>query len=209
MSFEIQRQQLDGSYVVVRQIGCGGFGRVYAGIRKADGLPVALKYIEKSKVTQWVTVNTAAGVAQKVPIEIALLGKVQPLAGVIRLYEYYELETVFILILERPTNCVDLFDYITSRGALSETEARQLFRQVCTIVRDCMRIGVLHRDIKDENLLLDLDTMQLKLIDFGSGSFLKADDYTDFDGKHSNRNHKDDSAIFQLTKACAQRYLGQ
>jgi serine/threonine protein kinase len=117
-----------------------------------------------------------------VPMEIALLMKVQQINGVIHLYEYFELETVFILILERPTKCVDLFDYITSRGVLPENEARSLFRQVCTIVRECAHVGVLHRDIKDENLLLDLDTMTIKLIDFGSGSFLKADDYTDFDG---------------------------
>lgn len=202
VSFEAQRQLLDGSYVVVRQIGCGGFGRVYAGIRKTDGLTVALKYVEKSKVTQWVSVQLANGAVQKVPIEIALLSKVQQLPNVIRMYEYFELETVFILILERPTNCVDLFDYITSRGALTESEARSLFRQVCTVVLDCMRIGVLHRDIKDENLLLDLDTMQLKLIDFGSGSFVKSDDYTDFDGKSVA------TFAFALLCVCAIAILG-
>lgn len=112
-----------------------------------------------------------------------LLNKSNHLGGVIRLLDYYERPDSYILVMERPEVVKDLFDYITEKGSLAEMEARGFFRQIVQTVVGMHDAGVVHRDIKDENILVDLSSMQLKIIDFGSGAFLRNTPYTEFEGE--------------------------
>merc|ERR1712184_101025 len=71
---------------------------------------------------------------------------------------------------------------ISEQGPLPEALAKEIFRQLLTTLVSCHQKGVLHRDIKDENILIDLNTLKIKLIDFGSGCFLEDRVYHEFQG---------------------------
>ena len=168
---------VDAFYHIGRELGKGGFGVVYAGVRKSDGLRVAIKEVPVQKVTEWSVLG-----GQIVPLELQLLYHCQGIEGVVTLVEFMECGGSFLYIMERPAACIDLFDFISTRGALDEDMARDLFKQVVNTVMACQARGVDHRDIKDENLILNLANGKLNLVDFGSGAFRQNEPYREFDG---------------------------
>ena len=165
------------AYRVGAVLGKGGFGIVYAGVRSKDKREVAIKHVARNKVEHWANLN-----GKRVPLELKLLHSVQSVSGVIRLLDFFERPDSFIYVMEKPTNSKDLFDFITEKGAIEEELAKNFFRQVTTTLIACHNKGVVHRDVKDENILVDMKTGKLSLIDFGSGAFLTPEAYKDFDG---------------------------
>ncbi|XP_038578625.1 serine/threonine-protein kinase pim-2 [Micropterus salmoides] len=164
-------------------LGSGGFGSVFSGQRLSDGLQVAIKQISRDRVQQWARLPGELG---PVPMEIALLQRLSEVGGhggVVRMLDWFEVEgRGFLLVLERPPHCQDLFDYITERGALPERLALRFFRQIVEALRFVHAHGVVHRDIKDENIVVDTRTLEVKLVDFGSGAPLKETPYSEFEG---------------------------
>ena len=56
----------------------------------------------------------------------------------------------------------DLLDYINSRGHVPEEEARYIFKQMTSAIQYCHSVGIVHRDLKCENIMISRD-MQVKI----------------------------------------------
>jgi serine/threonine protein kinase len=65
----------------------------------------------------------------------------------------------------------ELFQYLSTHGALHEEEAVYIFRQLVEALAYCHRLSIFHRDLKPENILLDKRTFTVKLIDFGMAAY--------------------------------------
>ena len=118
---------------------------------------VAIKILDKSKITD---VNDV----ERVSREIHIL-KVVRHPHIIQLYETIETPNRLFLIMEHCCNG-ELFSFITSKNRLKEEEACKLFQQLISALSYLGKLGIVHRDVKPENLLLD-QQLNLKMIDFG------------------------------------------
>ncbi|XP_017312692.1 serine/threonine-protein kinase pim-2-like isoform X2 [Ictalurus punctatus] len=162
-----------GRYLLGELLGQGGFGAVYAGIRKSDGQKVAVKIAFKQEDEPF---TTLPGETRRLPLEVALMElvcKPPRCPHVIELLEWFETPTFFILVLERPDRCVNLYKYCSSLSdSVSESQVKTIMEQIIWAAIHCSKRGVIHRDIKEENILINPKTLEVKLIDFGCGALL-------------------------------------
>ncbi|XP_050967261.1 serine/threonine-protein kinase pim-2 [Labeo rohita] len=170
-------------YSVGDQLGKGGFGVVYEGRRLEDDLKVALKYVTKTDDMECIDIPDHP---VPLPKEIALTflaNKGHRVPEIIRLLDWTDHPDHFVMVLECPSPCENLVEFMRRHGgSLDEHTVRQIMWQATNAAHMCCLRRVLHRDIKLENLLINRETSEVKLIDFGCGDILRMSPYRSYHG---------------------------
>ena len=159
--------KLDGvfldNYDVIKQLGKGGYGKVYEVKNKKTGEIRACKHLSKLSIKN----------LEKFEREINILIKTDH-PHIIKLYEIFESQRSLYLVMEECKGG-EVFDkiieHIQSKQMYSEKDAANMFLQLMSSIEYCHNNGICHRDLKPENLLYlnagNEKDNPIKVIDFG------------------------------------------
>ncbi|XP_049925285.1 serine/threonine-protein kinase BRSK2-like isoform X4 [Epinephelus moara] len=159
-----QSNQYVGPYRLEKTLGKGQTGLVKLGVHCITGQKVAIKIVNREKLSE--------SVLMKVEREIAILKLIEH-PHVLKLHDVYENNKYLYLVLEHVSGG-ELFDYLVKKGRLTPKEARKFFRQIISALDFCHSHSICHRDLKPENLLLD-EKNNIRIADFGMASLQVGD----------------------------------
>uniref|UniRef100_A0A3Q4ABZ7 Protein kinase domain-containing protein n=1 Tax=Mola mola TaxID=94237 RepID=A0A3Q4ABZ7_MOLML len=153
-----------GPYRLEKTLGKGQTGLVKLGVHCVTCQKVAIKIVNREKLSE--------SVLMKVEREIAILKLIEH-PHVLKLHDVYENKKYLYLVLEHVSGG-ELFDYLVKKGRLTPKEARKFFRQIISALDFCHSHSICHRDLKPENLLLD-EKNNIRIADFGMASLQVGD----------------------------------
>ena len=183
---EVPKKKTISDFVVLEDMGQGAYGQVkLCRYKKNPGKKVVIKYVTKRRIL--VDTWTRDRKLGTVPLEIHVLdylrrdGFKHP--NIVEMSDFFEDEVnYYIEMIPHGLPGMDLFDYIELRVNMEEKECRKIFVQVAEAIYHLhVKAKVVHRDIKDENVILDGEG-NIKLIDFGSAAYIKSGPFDVFVG---------------------------
>ncbi|KNC75942.1 CAMK/CAMKL protein kinase [Sphaeroforma arctica JP610] len=139
---------------IQEELGKGCFSTVYRAVHMKSGRDVALKVIDKNKADMKMVDN-----------EVEALRRLKGCPNVCGLYDVFQTEVAHVLVLQYCPGG-NLHNRIVMGGMIDKVQALRWFMQLLVAVEACYRVGVINRDVKNANCLIDSQG-NLCLTDFG------------------------------------------
>ena len=167
--FELERgSTFAGRYEVIEELGKGGMGRVYKVFDKKIKESVALKLLKPEIATDERTIERFSN-------ELRFARKISH-RNVCRMYDLGQDGTTFFITMEYVSG-EDLKSFIKRSGHLTEAKAVSIAEQICQGLAEAHHLGVMHRDLKPQNIMIDREG-NARIMDFGIARSLQAQGIT-------------------------------
>ena len=169
-----KRTKKFSDFVILQKMGEGAYGKVNLCMHRKEKYIVVIKMIFKERilVDTWVRDRKLGTIPSEIQI-MATLNK-KPHENILRLLDFFEDDDYYYI--ETPihgeTGCIDLFDLIEFKTNMNEYEAKLIFKQIVSGIGHLHSQGIVHRDIKDENVIVDSKGF-VKIVDLGSAAYVK------------------------------------
>ncbi|OMO57703.1 hypothetical protein COLO4_35173 [Corchorus olitorius] len=166
-----RRQDFGAKYELGKELGTGGIGQTFYAIGKNGELkdqPLAVKIISKAKMEEefWI---------EDVQREVKILKALSGHKHFVKFYDACEDDDNVYIVMELCEGG-DLADRISAReGKFTEEDIKAIVAQISSAVSFCHLQGIVHRDIKLQNILFTSggEDAEVKLIDFGISDFIR------------------------------------
>lgn len=158
-----------GDYELLTRLGKGTFATVYKARDVRDNKIYAIKTIAKQSLS--------SKQLERLKVEIAITKSIQH-PGIVHLYELLNHSSRYMLVMDYLDEG-ELMNKIAD--ALPEEKAAEYLLQVAAILRFCHSLGIIHRDVKFENVLCASDG-RVVVSDFGLGRLALSPDKTFYTG---------------------------
>mmetsp|Transcript_13551 Transcript_13551/g.19998 ORF Transcript_13551/g.19998 Transcript_13551/m.19998 type:complete len:784 (-) Transcript_13551:263-2614(-) len=145
-----------------QHLGEGAFSRVFLGIDRTTGENVAVKRIHREYTD-----------LEAFRRELRAMQFILQFGGhphIISLHDWFQDEDYYHVVLDFVSGG-EMFDHLIKNGAYSEADSARLLREVASALAFLHGIGVVHSDLKPENIMLSTEhasNSAIKLVDFGS-----------------------------------------
>ncbi|MDF1844668.1 MAG: serine/threonine-protein kinase [Rubripirellula sp.] len=147
-------------YTIKRHVKQGGQGSVYQAIQNRTGQNVAIKLVSAHQLEQ-ISGDHRTRVISQLETEIrTVAGLNHP--NVVKLFDAGESDAGFYFVMQWVKGG-SLADHAT----FNQTEATRIILSIAEALADAHASGILHLDVKPQNILMDQSTGQPLLADFG------------------------------------------